>query len=234
MPPDTSLLFGAVFRDPASVSFRERAPESSGFKVLAISWRSGLLPPGIVQITTVDRVEAKIVDEAKHCCLGVQRIADDRESDPPLRSPRNALFEKAFGEDVVEGLDHGTPDLLRDPLAIEHAAVDRIGAAIAKLGMVVADIDDNDAARYVRKQRPWKIGDGLRWDRDDDDFSGFGGVDNGNGRRADVGRQRGQALRSSRVRNRDVMAALGEVARKYPSHASSADDSDSHVEALFK
>ena len=150
-PPDTSLLFGAVFRDPASISFGERAPESSGFKVLAVSRRSGLLPPGVVQITTIDRVEAKIVDEAKHCCLGVQRIAGDRESDPPLRSPRNALFEKAFGEDVVEGLDHGTPDLLRDPLAIEHAAVDRIDAAIAKLGMVVADIDDDDAAA-VRSQ----------------------------------------------------------------------------------
>ena len=135
-----------------------------------------------------------------------------------------------MGEDVVEGLDHRTPDLLCDPLAIEHAPVDRINAAIAKLGMVVADIDDDDAARYVRKQCPRKIGDGLRWDRDDDDFSGFGGVDNGNGRRADLGRQHNQALRSSRVRNRDVMAGLGEVARKYPSHASSADDSDSHVE----
>src|SRR5947199_3029081 len=32
------------------------------------------------------------------------------------------------------------------------------------------------------------------------------------------------------VRNRDVIAALGEVARKYCSHASSADDSDSHVD----
>ena len=140
-PPDASLLFGAVFGDPAPVSFGERAPESGGFKIPAVGRRSGLLPPGVVQITTVDRVEAKIVDEAKHCCLGVRRIAGDRESDPPLRSPRNALLEKALGEDVVERLDHGTPDLLRDPLAVEHAAVDRIDAAIAKLGMVVADID---------------------------------------------------------------------------------------------
>jgi hypothetical protein len=70
-PPDTSLPFGAVFRDPAPISFRERAPESTGFEVLAISRCSWLLPPGIIQITTVDRVEAKIVDEAKHCRLGV-------------------------------------------------------------------------------------------------------------------------------------------------------------------
>jgi len=137
-----------------------------------------------------------------------------------------------MGEDVVEGLDHRTPDLLCDPLAIEHAPVDRINAAIAKLGMVVADIDYDDAARCVCKQRPRKIGDGLCWNGEDDDFSGLRGGNNRNGRRADLGRQRGQALRSSRVRNRDVMTALGEVARKYPSHASSADDSNSHVDAL--
>ena len=117
MPPNTSLLFGAAFRDPASISFGESAPESGGFKIPAVNRRSGLLPPGSVQITTVNRVEAKIVNEAKPCCLGVQRIACDRESDPPLRSPRNALCEQAFGEDVVERLDHETPDLLRDPPA---------------------------------------------------------------------------------------------------------------------
>jgi len=121
--------------------------------------------------------------------------------------------------------------LLRDPLAVEHAQVYRIDVAIAKLGMVIADIDYDDAARHVRKQPPRKIGDGLRWNRKDNDFSGIGGVDNGNGRRADPDRQRGQALRPPRVRNRDVMAELGEVARKYPSHASSADDSDSHVDS---
>src|SRR4249920_1649618 len=115
IPPDTSLLFGAVFGDPAPNSFGQRTPESSGFKIPTVSRRSGLLPPGVVQITTVDRVEAKIVDEAKHCCLAVRRIAGDRESDSSLRSPRNTSFEKALGEDVVERLDHRIPDLFRDP-----------------------------------------------------------------------------------------------------------------------
>src|SRR5437762_1767127 len=151
IPPDTSLLFGAVFGDPARIRFGERAPESIGVKIPTVSRRSGLLPPGVVQITTVDRVEAEIVDKAKHRCLGVRRIADDRETDPPRRSARNALLEKAPGEDVVECLDHGTPDLLRDPLAVQHAPVDRIDAAIAKLRVVVAGIDHDDAARHVRK-----------------------------------------------------------------------------------
>src|SRR5258706_6891843 len=149
MSPDTGLLFGAVFRNPAAISFCHRALESSGFKIPAVSRRSGLLPPGVVQITTVNRVEAKIVDEAKHYRLGVQGIAGDREGDPPVRSFRNALLEKALGEDIVERLDHGTPDLLRDPLAVKHASVDRIDAAIAKLWMVVADIDHDDAVRSV-------------------------------------------------------------------------------------
>jgi hypothetical protein len=34
---------------------------------------------------------------------------------------------------------------------------------------------------------------------------------------------------SSQVRNREVMAALGEVARKYPAHAAGAVDSNPHV-----
>jgi hypothetical protein len=234
LPPGTSLLFGAVFGDPAPVSFGKRAPESSGFKIPAVSRRSGLLPPGVVQTTTVDRVEAEIVDEAKHRGPCVQRIAEDRESYTARRSPRNALFEKAFGVDVVERLDYRTPELLRDPLAVEHASLDRIDAAVAKLRIIVAGINHDDTVRHVRKQPTRKIGDGLLWDRDDDDFSGFGGVDNGNGRRADLSRKRGQALRPSRVRNRDVMAELGEVARKCPSYVSSTDDSDSHVDSSFQ
>ena len=72
------------------------------------------------------------------------------------------------------------PDLFSDPLTVEHASVDRVDAAIAKLRMVVADIDHDDVARHVRKQPSRKIGDGLGWNREEDDFSGLGGVDHGN------------------------------------------------------
>src|SRR5260221_2223912 len=95
IPPGASLLFGAVFGGPAPVGFGERAPESSGFKIPAVSRRSGLLPPGVVQTTAVDRVEAEIGDEAKHRAPGVRRIAGDRESYPPRRSLRNAFLKKA-------------------------------------------------------------------------------------------------------------------------------------------
>src|SRR6202035_1751809 len=137
-PPDAGFLFDAVCGDTAPVSFGERAPESGGAKIPKVSRRSGLLPPGVVQLTTVDGVEAEIVDEAKHCCFGVRRIAGDRESDPSRHSSQNSLLAKARGEDVVERLDHGTAELLRDPLAVEHAAVDRVDAAVAELRVVVA------------------------------------------------------------------------------------------------
>ena len=215
-PPDTSLLFGAVFGNPAPFGFGERTPESGGVEIPAVGRSTGLLPPGVVQIAGVDRVKAKVIDQAKHRGLGVGRIAGDRESDAARRSLRSAFLEKAPGEDVVERLDHRTPDLLRDPLAVEHAAVDRIDPAIAKLGMVVADIDDDDAARHVREQPLREIGDRLRWDCEDDDVSGLRGRGHGNGRRADLSRQNGQVLRPPRVRNRDAMAKLGEVGRKDP------------------
>src|SRR5437762_13910718 len=96
VPPDASLLFGAVFGDPPPIRFGERAPESTGFEIPAVGGRSGLLPPGVVQITTVDWVEAELVDEAQHRCLGVRRIAGDRESDPARRSSGSALREQAL------------------------------------------------------------------------------------------------------------------------------------------
>jgi hypothetical protein len=174
--PDTSFLFGAIFGDPAPVGFGESPPESSGFKVLAVSRGSGLLPPGVVEIAGVDGVEAELVDETEHECFGIRRIAGDRESYPPLRSPRDTFLKQAFGVDVVERFDHRTPDLLRDPLAVRHAAVDCIDAPIAKFRMVVPDIDNDYALRHFRKEVPGKVKDGVRWGREDDDFRGCDGV----------------------------------------------------------
>ena len=70
-------------------------------------------------------------------------------------------------------------DRLQDIRSAYHSgntegAKTKIDAAIAKLGIVVAGIDHDDAARHVRKQPPRKLGDGILWDRDDDDFPGFG------------------------------------------------------------
>ena len=60
--------------------------------------------------------------------------------------------------------------------------------------MVVADINDDDAARHVRKQRLRQFGNSLRWDSEDNNLSALDGIGNGNRRRADLGRQRSQAV----------------------------------------
>jgi hypothetical protein len=125
-------------------------------------------------------------------------------------------------------------DLSSDPLAIEHSTVDRIDAAITKIRMVVAYIDHDDVIRHAGKQPRRKIGDGLRRDRENNDFGGADGVDNGSGRRADLGRQRGQAVRPPRACNRDVMTELDEAAGQYPPHASGSDDSDSHLDSSIR
>jgi hypothetical protein len=92
---------------------------------------------------------------------------------------------------------------------------------------------DHDAARQVRKQAPRKIGDGLRRDRENHQLSDVSGTDDRNGPRAELGRERGQALRPSRVRDRDLMSEQGEAAPNRSSDFSSADDSDAHVRLSF-
>jgi hypothetical protein len=68
--PDLGLSFGAVFCDPAPIGFRECAPKSGRFEIVAVSRRPRLLPPGVVQHATFDGVEAKRVNEAEHGGLG--------------------------------------------------------------------------------------------------------------------------------------------------------------------
>jgi hypothetical protein len=107
--PDTSLLFGAVCGDPAPVGSGEGAPETRGVEIAAVSRRSGLLPPRVVQNSTVDRLEAKIVDEAKHRCLGVRRIAVDRESNPPPRSRGTPFSRRLLAKMLLNALITGYP-----------------------------------------------------------------------------------------------------------------------------
>src|SRR6185436_5448087 len=90
LPPDLSLPLRPVFGDPAPIGLGERAPESSGSEIPAVRGRPGLLPPGVLQPTTVHGVESELVDDARHLRSGVGRVSRDRESFPPRRSLRRA------------------------------------------------------------------------------------------------------------------------------------------------
>src|SRR5688572_25464557 len=65
-PSDPCFFFGTVVGDQAAIRFAERAPEGSGVEIFAIGGRSRPLPPGVVEITRINRVEAQVVHETKH------------------------------------------------------------------------------------------------------------------------------------------------------------------------
>jgi hypothetical protein len=56
----------------------ETAPKRGGIKVGSVDRSAGLLPPGIIQATSVDRVESKLVDEPKHHFFRLCIVARDR------------------------------------------------------------------------------------------------------------------------------------------------------------
>lgn len=56
--PDASFLFGAIFGDSVLVGSGECGLEGSGVKIVAVGRRSGLLPPGVAEVSIVDWIEA--------------------------------------------------------------------------------------------------------------------------------------------------------------------------------
>ena len=80
------------------VRLAEGPPEAGVVEIPAISWRSGSLSPGVVEITRIDRIEAEIVHEAKHRRSGVRRIARNRQS-YPLRLNASLRSAMSLGGD---------------------------------------------------------------------------------------------------------------------------------------
>ena len=71
----------------SAIRFRERVTEGGGFKIPAVSRRSGPLSPGVVPITTFQRLEAELVHETKHGWLRWRPTNRRRPgSDPSRRS----------------------------------------------------------------------------------------------------------------------------------------------------
>jgi hypothetical protein len=115
---------------------------------------------------------------------------------------------------------------LRDPLAVEHAPIDRVDAAIAKLGVVVAEsITTTPLGTFANSPRG-RLATAFVGIARMTISAALAAPTATGGRRA--GRQRSQALGSSRVCNRDAWPSL--AVALVCLHASSADDSDSHVD----
>jgi hypothetical protein len=71
--------------------------------------RSGLLPPGLVQSSGIDAVEAKFVDQPKHDGLGLRIVACDRQGNATRGAPRLTALEQVPGIDVLNALITGRP-----------------------------------------------------------------------------------------------------------------------------
>ena len=74
-PLDFRLPRSAIVCNAPVISLGERAGESGGVKVAAIGRGSRLLPPGIAEIACIDRIEPETVNNGKHQCPILRRIA---------------------------------------------------------------------------------------------------------------------------------------------------------------
>ena len=53
----------APFRFAVFVGLGQSTPHALGVEVLGIDWRAGLLPPGLIQPSSIDAVKAQFIDE---------------------------------------------------------------------------------------------------------------------------------------------------------------------------
>lgn len=148
----------ALLRRLRSIGLAQGAPNAVRVQIGAIDGRPGLLSPGLVERSRVDAVEAELVDEGQDHGLGEGIVAGDGESDPILRSFRPAPLRQEVRSDVVEHLHHGSPEHAGNPTRLGARFFDGRDAAVAKRGVVVARVDDDDVARHAAEESLGKSG----------------------------------------------------------------------------
>jgi hypothetical protein len=85
-----ALLGGAPFWGPLFAGFRQSTPHTIGIKVLGVYWRAWLLPPGLIQPSAIDGVEAQFIDKLQDDGLGCLVIAGNRQGNAAGRALRSA------------------------------------------------------------------------------------------------------------------------------------------------
>jgi hypothetical protein len=90
---------------------------------------------------------------------------------------------------VVERLDHGAAQLLRNPLALGQTTLDRFDSTVALARIVITSIDDHHAVRRIGEQTRWQARDILLRDGDDDEVHAADCIGDRGGGRAGFGCQ---------------------------------------------
>ena len=65
----------APFRLALGAGLRQGAPHSCGIVIDVIDGRAGLLPPGVIEPSVVDRVEPELVHQSHHDLFGTPVVA---------------------------------------------------------------------------------------------------------------------------------------------------------------
>jgi hypothetical protein len=76
-----AILGAAPFRSAFLFSLGQSTPHTLGVEVLGIDWCAGLLPPGLLQPSGIDAVEAQFIDELQDNSLGCLVVARNRQGD---------------------------------------------------------------------------------------------------------------------------------------------------------
>jgi len=191
----------ALCSTPFWFSLAARLQESSTdtlrIEVCSIDRRIGLLPPRLIQAASIYTIESKLIDELQDDGFGFIIIAGYRQSNSPSGAFGLPQLQQVLSMDIVEGLDHGTVQLLRNPSAFRRSGFDYLDTTVALLRVIISRIHDDDRIGRCREQIARQVWNILFRDCHDDHFSAPGRFGSRHGLRTGLGRQFGETFRTS-------------------------------------
>jgi hypothetical protein len=102
-----------------------------------------LLAPGLIEAASINTIESKLVDELQYDGFSCAVIACDGQGDPPRSAFGLPQLHQVSSTDIVESLDHGPVQMLRNPSALRHTGLDPIDSPIALARVIVASVYDH-------------------------------------------------------------------------------------------
>src|SRR6266568_7566975 len=137
---DPVSLFGRIALDSCGEPFAHHLHTV----VAAISRRSGLLPPGLIERTSIDRIKTSIVHKCHDELLRLEVVTRHSDGQTIWRSFGTTKFCERIRQNIVKGLDDRTAELPRYPNALCHSFIDLRDPRIAHSWIVVAGIDNGN------------------------------------------------------------------------------------------
>src|SRR5262249_56554854 len=93
---------GAPIWRTVFLGFGQSTPDALGVEVLGIDWCAGLLPPGLVQPSSIDAIKTKLINELEDDVLGRRVVARNRQSDALRSASRPTPLQEVPCVNVLE------------------------------------------------------------------------------------------------------------------------------------